>query len=390
MRVVLAGHAATGHIYPLLPWAHALVEAGHEVVFTTGVEFVPRLEDLGYRALAVGESIPWAVARVQEQFPGLTTSLPEQDAWKLDLALFADALPRSTWPAALDAFEELRPDLVIYEASNLGAMLAAAELGLPAVCVGLWAVGRWHVPEAALTERVLALWSERQSSPLPVHPVFGTRYLDPSPPGLRPSADGDDAMTSRLPTRQVPWGDPRESLPSWVRDRGARPLIYLTLGTVGWGTVDILSAAVDGLARLPADVLVAVGPYFDSAALGDVPESVHVERFVRQDLLLPHLTAAVHHAGSGTVLGAFASGIPQLAIPLGADQFQNADALVRSGAGLAVMRADVDSDGIEQGMQELLDDPRFGTAARRLRDEIESMPPPAGRVADLESLTAAS
>ena len=390
MRVVLASHAATGHIVPLMPWADALTDAGHDVVFTTGVEFVPWLEDRGFRALAVGESIPWAVARVQEQFPALATSLPEKEAWKLDLALFADALPRSIWPATVDALEEIRPDLVIYEASNLGVLLAAAEVGVPTACVGLWAVGRWHVPETAITERVLALWSERRSGPLSVHPLYGGRYLDPSPPGLHAAADGDHALVSRSPTRQVPWGDPRETLPSWVRDRGARPLVYLTLGTVGWGTVDILRAAARGLARLPVDVLVAVGPSFDPTALGDLPDSVHVERFVRQDLLLPHLTAAVHHAGSGTLLGACAYGLPQLVIPLGADQFQNADALVRSGAGMAVTRADADEDAIERGMRELLEDPRFGTAGRHLRHEIESMPSPVDRLADIESLTTAN
>jgi UDP:flavonoid glycosyltransferase YjiC (YdhE family) len=389
MRVVLASQAATGHVHPLMPWAQALRDAGHEVHFTIGAELVPWLEELGFRAHPVGESIPWALARVQERFPDLTTSLPAGEAWKLDLALFADVLPRSVWPATVEALEQIRPDVVIYEASNLGAVLAAAQLGLPAACCGLWAVGRWHVDESVIADRILALWSESRADPLPVDPLYGTLSLDPSPPSLRAAGAGDRPALRRMPTRQVPWGDARAELPPWVGDRGGRPLVYLTLGTVGWGSVDILRAAARGLARLPVDVLVAVGPYFDPVALGDLPDSVHVGRFVRQDLLLPHLAAAVHHAGSGTLLGACGHGVPQVVIPLGADQFQNADALVGAGAGIAVARADADEDAVERAARELLDDPRFGASARRLAEEIDAMPAPVDRLADLQALTPA-
>ncbi|HJY43082.1 MAG TPA: nucleotide disphospho-sugar-binding domain-containing protein [Propionibacteriaceae bacterium] len=104
-----------------------------------------------------------------------------------------------------------------------------------------------------------------------------------------------------------------------------RPVVYLTLGTVGWGTVDLMREALAGLTELPLDVLVAIGSYFDPAQLGPLPDSVRVERFVRQDLVLPRVDLAVHHGASGTLLAA-AEGVPQLAMPIGADQFQNAEA----------------------------------------------------------------
>ncbi len=86
------------------------------------------------------------------------------------------------------------------------------------------------------------------------------------------------------------------------------------------------------------------------------------------------------------MLGACAHGLPQLVIPLGADQFQNADALVRTGAGIAVARADADEETVRRGAETLLEDPRFGTAARTVADEIAAMPAPVDRLADVERL----
>jgi MGT family glycosyltransferase len=146
-----------------------------------------------------------------------------------------------------------------------------------------------------------------------------------------------------------------------------RPVVYLTLGTVGWGTVDLLRLALAGLSELPLDVLVAIGSHFDPTQLGPLPDSVRVERFVRQDLVLPRVDLAVHHGGSGTLLAAAAAGVPQLAMPMGADQFQNAEALAISGAGVALPQGGVTAAAVRDGVRQLIDDPSHRSAANRIR-----------------------
>jgi UDP:flavonoid glycosyltransferase YjiC (YdhE family) len=84
----------------------------------------------------------------------------------------------------------------------------------------------------------------------------------------------------------------------WLTSPHSRPVVYLTLGTVGWGTVDLMRDALAGLTELPVDVLVAIGSYFDPNQLGPLPDSVRVERYVRQDLVLPQVDLAVHHGGA--------------------------------------------------------------------------------------------
>jgi hypothetical protein len=60
---------------------------------------------------------------------------------------------------------------------------------------------------------------------------------------------------------------------------------------------------------------------------------VHVEQWLPQSLLLPHTDLVVSHGGSGTVTAALAHGLPQLILPMGADQLHNADRVQELGIG---------------------------------------------------------
>jgi MGT family glycosyltransferase len=185
----------------------------------------------------------------------------------------------------------------------------------------------------------------------------------------------------RVPLRPVAWSESG----TLVERTPGRPLVYLTLGTA-YATVDVLRAAIAGLARLPADVLVAAGPAVDVADLGDVPDHVRVRSWVSQAAVLPHVDLVVHHGGSGTMLGTFAAGKPQLVLPRGADQFTNADTVVSSGAGSQLLPAELTSDAVKVAAQALLTDEDVHAASRRLAEEIAAMPSPrevAGRLPEL-------
>ena len=103
-----------------------------------------------------------------------------------------------------------------------------------------------------------------------------------------------------------------------------------------------------------------VGPNGDVAKLGRLPRNVRAERFVPQDVLMAHVDVAVHHCGSGTMLDSLAHGVPQLAIPHGADQYMNAEALQRSGAGSRLMPDEITPDTVAAYVRGLLGDPTYG------------------------------
>jgi UDP:flavonoid glycosyltransferase YjiC (YdhE family) len=166
--------------------------------------------------------------------------------------------------------------------------------------------------------------------------------------------------------------------------------VYLTLGTILFGSGDDLpddglQAAVEGLSTLGVDVLVALGPH-DPSALEPVPSGVHLERFVHQADLLPHVDLIVHHGGSGTTLGALSKALPQLILPRGADQFINADSVVSAGLGLALEPDSVSLNSVAEAARSLLTDNSYRDAAFLVCRQIAAMPHPTDALSALISL----
>jgi UDP:flavonoid glycosyltransferase YjiC (YdhE family) len=268
---------------------------------------------------------------------------------------------------------EHQPDAVIHDVATLGAPLAAQAHGIPAVGQTF---GRMFVND--MSEAMVAAYTALAAS-LGLEPFPGNRVLDICPASVQTKDFLEQA--GRVPLRPVAWSESG----TLVERTPGRPLVYLTLGTA-YATVDVLSAAIAGLARLPVDVLVTTGPAVDVASLGDVPDHVRMRSWVSQAAVLPHVDLVVHHGGSGTMLGAFAAGKPQLVLPRGADQFSNADAVVSSGAGRRLLPAELTSDAVTVTARELMSNEDVHAAARRLAEEIAAMPSPrevAGRLPDL-------
>jgi UDP:flavonoid glycosyltransferase YjiC (YdhE family) len=360
MRVVFSCRPAFGHVYPLIPLALAARAAGHEVVFATGGTFLPRLRSLGFEAQPVGITIAEAESEARRRHG-------DDDPLALILTMFGDVLPRHTLADLEPLLDKLRPDLVVYEQSDVGAAAAALRTGVPVIS---HVIGR-SLPASVMeqaSERLGWLWDGQ----VPVDPMLGNACLDVWPPSLRDPVTM--ALPTRIPLRPVAWNEPGE-LPAVARTPRVRPLVYLTLGTVAYGAVEVMRAAIDGLSALPVDVLVAVGPG-DPAALGAVPATVRVARFVPQAELLPHVDLVVHHGGTGTTLGALAAGRPQLVMPQGADQFVNAELLADQGAGRRLVADEITPAAITEQAQHLLTDADHRDAARAVAAEIGAMPAP--------------
>ena len=121
-------------------------------------------------------------------------------------------------------------------------------------------------------------------------------------------------------------------------------------------------------------MVVTAGPGVDPAGFGPMPDHIAIASFVPQALIMRHSVAVVSHTGSGTMLGGLAAGLPQVCLPIGADQFTNADQVVRIGAGVLVPPAERTSAGIRAAIDQVLDDPSYAAAARRIQGQIAAMP----------------
>jgi UDP:flavonoid glycosyltransferase YjiC (YdhE family) len=82
----------------------------------------------------------------------------------------------------------------------------------------------------------------------------------------------------------------------------------------------------------------------------------------------------VSHAGSGTLLGALAFGLPSVLFPLGADQPYNADRAVDIGVARVLDAVTAQPGEVAAAVAEVLDHPAYREAAERVRAEILSLP----------------
>jgi UDP:flavonoid glycosyltransferase YjiC (YdhE family) len=324
MRVLFASLASVGHTYPLMPLAIAARAAGHEVHFAAGENVHAPLAANGLRPFRPADSF---------------------------YELYAEDLEPE--------LARLQPDLVIHEWGVPGAAIAAHRAGIP---------GIWHGFGRMFPEGIgLELPTRNVGVP-------GRPHIDICPPSLQ---DKEFVATQdRIELRPVPYSA-SAALPAWVGRRTSRPLIYLTLGTA-FGTPELLTTVIEGLATLNAGVVAAAGRVrLDQ--LGDVPDNVTVQPWVPQANLMPHVDVVVHHGGSGTTLGALTVGAPQLLLPQGADHFANADAVSAAGAGLVLLPEQLSANAIAEHTRKLLPHHRRAghrDAARTIAEEIARMPSP--------------
>ncbi|MCX2950430.1 glycosyltransferase [Lentzea sp. NEAU-D7] len=367
MRILFSCRPAYGHLFPLVPLARAAQHAGHEVVFAIGPGFVEKARELGFEAHASGISIAEAEAEARRRHG-------DAEVPRLMITMFADVLPRATVRDLGGLLPRIKPDLVVYEQSDTGAAKAARDAGIPFVS---HVIGRSMPP--AIQEMAAGEMAWMWEGAAPADLMLGDVVVDLWPDTVR------DPVVAALPTvlRQRPTAfDLDVPMPEVST---TKPLVYLTLGTVSFGRTEVLRKAVDGLSRLPVNVLVAVGPG-DPAVLGDVPANVRVAGFVPQAEVLQRADLVVHHGGTGTVLGTLAAGLPQLVLPQGADQFVNADVLAETGAGAKLVGPEVTADAVTEAAGRLLDDPAAREVAGKVRSEIADMPDPAAVVQGLMEL----
>ncbi|WP_205705210.1 glycosyltransferase [Kineococcus indalonis] len=378
---------AFGHVYPVMPTAEALRAAGHDVVVATGGAPADRLAAAGWKVERVDAVIEAAVGRVMRERPELRTLEP-RERWRVAAAMFGEVLAGEVDEQLTPLLRSTRPDLVVYEELAMGAAVAAARAGVPAVRHG---VGPWSPPpmEAACAGALTELGRRGEDGELvPEGPgVFGRLHLDVWPASLgRPGAR---LPIPASPLRPQAWSEDGQPVPGWLEGPRARPVVYLTLGTVASGEAPVLREVLAGLSGLDVDVLAAVGSALDPGELGPLDPRVHVEAFVPAARVFPLVDVVVHHGGSGTLLGASAEGLPQLALPQRAhDQFPNAAALRTQGCGLDLQPEEVTAPAVHEAVRRLVQDASHREAGRRLAEEIAALPAPSHVVGVLEDLAA--
>lgn len=360
MRILFTTTPGRGHWQPMLPLANALAAGGHEVRWATAPEACASLRERGFDAVAAGAG----TLAMPELPPQIAALAPHERPDHLFSLLFG---PRRAGPMLADLVplvEDWRPRLLVCDQAELAGPIAAARAGVPNVTHGF---GRL-LPErrvARAAEAVAELWRTHGLEPRPHAGTYEHLFLDIYPPSMQTPDAGH--VGARLLLRTVS---------PIARDDAADPLIYITFGTVFNDDLALFATAVEAARELPARVVVTLGPGHDERALGTQPANVTVAGYIPQERLLPACAAVLSHGGSGTFLGALAAGVPQVIVPLMADQYLNADAGVEGGVALALRPQDASVAALRDALTHVLADAEMRSAAGAVAEELAAMPAP--------------
>lgn len=359
MRILFHAPPLAGHTLPMVPLARALSMQGHCVAWATGADTQALLQSQGFDCLPVGPDWAWAAAELARQWPQRASLSVQQVVSEIGPRLFADVYAPATLPQLLACAEAWRPDVLVHDVMAHAAPLVAARLGLRSVSHG-FGLPRPRSSIDGAQARLAPLW---QAHGLAMPDDGGNHrgaHVDICPPSLR--------LQEPVPT------GPRwvMSPTSGVRRRaGARQGVLASFGTLHHhqATFDRL---LDVLRQGPWSARVALGRPLDAAQ--HWPAHMHAAPWLDLAAEWAACRVGACHGGAGTMFGGLAQGVPLLLLPVGADQFRNAQALRHCGAGISLEAEQQTDVAMHQALQRLHDEPAFTDAAIRMADELAAMP----------------
>lgn len=391
---LFATFEAGGVLPPILTIARRLVRRGHRVRV---------LSDACNRAEceAAGASfIPWTRAPSR---PGREREFDTFEDWKGAPAegfmTFMHAMVGPALAYAEDTIAELRrepADLVICNEMLFGAQVGCEAIGQKFALVGVNIalfpmpgvppLGPGFAPaktpeEAALhaeiAEASIGLFDQTLPALNAARTTLGLAPLEhlldqhrEAECILMATSRAFDFAPETLPPKMAYVG-PQLGDPGWAQDwvspfsaEDKRPLALVSFSTTFQNHVGDLQRVIDAIAELPIKAVVTLGGPVEACEF-TAPANVALVDSAPHQQVMAEASLVVTHGGHGTVIKALANGLPQLIMPHGRDQADNAVRVTERGAGLS-LPADAGVKTIRAALLRLLEEPAFTEAARRL------------------------
>jgi len=222
------------------------------------------------------------------------------------------------------------------------------SLGLPAVSP--WG-DPFHEGQHA-RDGVLAMYS----------PVLGT---------LPPDAPSQATITGQC--RYAPAGDVLPDTLAAFLDDGEPPIVF-TLGSAAvHAGADFLRESIAAATSLGRRAVLLTGSPDMRARLPDpLPDGIAIEEYAPHGALFARAAVVVHHGGVGTTQEALRSGRPQLVVPHGFDQPDNAARVERLGVGRVLRASRYEAARAATLLNVLLTDADIAARAAHLATGIRS------------------
>ena len=154
MRILLASTRGAGHIGPLIPFAHAVKRAGHEVLFAAPHSSWQHVARAGLPFAGVDEPPPAELAPIWER---VRAADPDEANRIVVSEIFEGAFPRYASPGLHALARRWRPDVILRETGEVASLRVAEVLGDPRAARRVLSQRRLRRGQRAVPHAVAAL-----------------------------------------------------------------------------------------------------------------------------------------------------------------------------------------------------------------------------------------
>ena len=158
---------------------------------------------------------------------------------------------------------------------------------------------------------------------------------------------------------------------AWEAEPGEGSLLYLSLGSLGSGDVELMQRLVDTLSASPHRVIVSKGPQHEQITLAD---NMTGAEFLPQTSILPQVDLVITHGGNNTVTEALHFGRPMVVLPLFWDQYDNAQRIAETGLGTRLDTYGHEPDELLGAVDRLLGDAALARRLGELSAALQAAP----------------
>ena len=359
---------AHGHVNPTLPLVRELTARGHRVLYYETEEFREKIEAAGAEFVSIEKYMPPAPANI------------DKVAGK-DFASLIDMVARTTVTLEERIAQDIlahRPALIISDSVCFWGKLLASRHGIPFVCSTTTFAFNRHTARrmkqhpVEIIRMILGMpCIEKSMRLLRDHGYTVNSLVD-----VIQNDEKTDTIvyTSRLfqPSAET-FGENYDFVgPSvmqrYPRKAHARPLVYVSLGTVLHNAPRFYRSCIRALKGMDCDAILSVGPAVDIASLGTLPENVRVFPRVNQLEVLASADVFLTHCGMNSVSESLLCSVPMVLYPQHSEEEAVAGRVQELSAGLRLKRATV--SGIRRALKKVLTDHKYKDAAQAIADDF--------------------
>jgi len=189
--------------------------------------------------------------------------------------------------------------------------------------------------------------------------VFTSRLLQP----FADSLDDRYVFVGPALPASIPSREPA------VLEFGARPLIFISFGTVFNTDRDLFEVCFDALLDVDCDAIASTGRAYTSE---DFPRAGHIRirPFVRQAAVFERAAIAITHGGMNTCCESLSWGVPMIVIPATEEQEMLAIRIDELGCGIHISRQDASRERLTEAVRGLIGDPAYSNRCKRVAESF--------------------